>query len=250
MNLELHDKVVLVTGATRGIGNAIARRFAEEGARVLINGRAQAALDQALRAAPFAGGYPADVTRADECAALLERVKRDCGALDVLVCNVGSGASVPPGEETAEEWQRMLAANLLSATNAIAAATPLLADSRGSIVCISSICGLEALGCPLAYASAKAALNSYVRGAARPLGRRGIRINAIAPGNILFPGSVWDRKLRENRAQVEAMLERDVSLGRLGTPAEVADLAAFLASPRGAFATGAVFVLDGGQARS
>jgi 3-oxoacyl-[acyl-carrier protein] reductase len=177
-------------------------------------------------------------------------VERDLCRLDVLVCNVGSGASMPPGSETQAEWHRVLALNLLSATNAVSACAPLLRRNSGSIVCISSICGLEALGCPLPYGAAKAALNSYVRGAARWLGADGIRINAIAPGNIVFPGSVWERKLREDEAGVKAMLDRDVALRRLGNPEEVADLTAFLASPRSSFTTGAVYVLDGGQVRS
>jgi 3-oxoacyl-[acyl-carrier protein] reductase len=166
------------------------------------------------------------------------------------VCNVGSGASVPPGQEDPAEWQRMLALNLFSATNTIAAAKPLLTANGGAIVCISSICGLEALGCPLAYSAAKAALMSYVRGAARELGTANVRVNAIAPGNIVFPGSVWEKKLADNGPAVRGMLERDVALRRLGTPEEIADMTAFLASPRSAFTTGAVFVVDGGQVRS
>ena len=89
-----------------------------------------------------------------------------------------------------------------------------------------------------------------MRNAARPLGRKGVRINSIAPGNILFPGSVWDRKRREDTAAVDAMLVRDVSLGRLGSPEDVARIATYLISPLAGFITGATYVVDGGQTRS
>jgi 3-oxoacyl-[acyl-carrier protein] reductase len=250
MKLELDGRVALVTGSTRGIGKAIARRLAEEGARVIVNCRREQAVASVAKELGVAGGLAADTTDPAACIAMLEAVARDFGHLDILVCNVGSGASVTPGMETPEEWQRMLALNLYSATNMVRAATTMLGASQGVVVCVSSICGLEALGCPLTYAAAKAALNSYVRGIARPLGKSGVRINAIAPGNIVFPGSVWERKLAEHPETVGAVLEQEVALGRLGIPDEVADLAAFLASPRSSFATGAVFVLDGGQLRS
>lgn len=95
----------------------------------------------------------------------------------------------------------------------------------------------------------QSALDAYVRGIARPLGKLGVRINAVAPGNILFDGSVWARRQAEQPREVEAILERDVALGRLGTPRDVADLVAYLASPRSSFVTGAVWTLDGGQVR-
>jgi 3-oxoacyl-[acyl-carrier protein] reductase len=130
------------------------------------------------------------------------------------------------------------------------AATDALASSAGNVICISSICGLEALGCPVPYAAAKAALESFVRNSARPLGKRGVRINSVAPGNILFPGSTWERKLAADEAGVNAMLQREVALCSLGRPEDVAQLVAYLASPVAAFITGATYVVDGGQTRS
>lgn len=249
MNLELSACKALVTGASRGIGLAIARQLHAEGAQVALNGRDCNALEQA--AAPLGAlALAGDVSDAASCAALAQELQSCWGTLDVLVCNVGSGRSVAPGTENAEEWLRMLSVNLLSATNAVAAFTPLLASSKhAAIVCVSSICGLEALGCPVAYAGAKAALNSFVRNSARPLAQHGIRINAVAPGNVLFEGSVWEKKLAEDAGAVQAMLKAQVPLNRLGNVQEVADLVTFIASPRAAFATGAVFTLDGGQTR-
>lgn len=176
--------------------------------------------------------------------------ERCFGKIDILVCNVGSGRSVPPGRENPSEWRRMLDLNFMSATNMVEAATESLARTRGTVLCVSSICGIEAVGAPVTYSAAKAALNAYVRGMARPLGHRGIRINAIAPGNLVFEGSVWERKLKEDPVAVEQMLQREVALRRLGQAGEIADFALFLVSPRSAFATGAVFVIDGGQTRS
>jgi 3-oxoacyl-[acyl-carrier protein] reductase len=170
------------------------------------------------------------------------------GGLDILVCNAGSGQSVPPGMETEAEWRRVLDLNLFSALNMISAARPHMRRG-GAIVCISSICGLAALGAPVTYSAAKAALNAAVRGLARPLAGNGLRINAVAPGNILFPGGTWARKLAEDKASVDAMLAREVAMVRLGKPEEIADLAVFLASPRAGFVTGTVYVADGGQLR-
>jgi 3-oxoacyl-[acyl-carrier protein] reductase len=250
LQLDLAGKLALVTGSSRGLGLEIARVLAAESCRVVLNGRDEKALRAAANSIDNAEILSGDVSDAAQCRRMAETLSARHRALDVLVCNVGSGRSMPPGEETPEEWQRVLTVNLLAATNAVQAFRPLLSAARGSIVCISSICGLEALGAPVTYSAAKAALNAFVRGSARPLAAAGIRINAVAPGNLLFEGSVWAERTRRDAAGVQAMLEREVALRRLGTPREIADIVAFLASSRAAFATGAVFVVDGGQVRS
>ena len=118
-------------------------------------------------------------------------------------------------------------------------------------MCISSVCGSAVVqGAPVTYSAAKSALHAYVRGVAGPLGRDGIRINAIALGNMLFEGSVWSTRLAEDAEGVRSMLSTEVPLGRLGTPEEVSALVEFLGSERASFATGSVWTLDGGQVRS
>jgi 3-oxoacyl-[acyl-carrier protein] reductase len=253
MKLELEGRVALVSGASRGIGLDIAKALAGEGAKIALAARGLKGLKQAAKA--IGGGasvHAADVTDPAAAFALVREVEQRWGRIDILICNAGSGASVAPGLETAAEWRRVLDLNLFAATNMIEAARPVMGRGDGdrAIVCVSSICGLAALGAPVTYSAAKAALNATVRGLARPLALEGIRVNAVAPGNILFEGGAWARKIAENKTAVEEMLSREVPLRRLGKPEEIADVVAFLASPRAAFVTGTVIVADGGQLRS
>lgn len=250
VRLQLEGKSVLVTGSSKGIGRAIAEAFLAEGAEVAFNGRDAGELERVVavqtggRAVDIAG----DVSKPEQAQEVVGRVLQVFGKLDVLVCNVGSGRSVPPGAESDAEWQRVFELNLWSTTNMVEASRQALVVSKGAVVCISSICGQEVVpGAPVTYSVAKAALNAYVRGIARPLGKDGVRINAIAPGNILFDGSVWQRKLNEDAAAVGKMLARDVALAKLGAPQDVANLALWLASPAASFCTGSIFVADGGQ---
>jgi 3-oxoacyl-[acyl-carrier protein] reductase len=253
MKLELEGRVALVTGASRGIGLAVARMLAAEGAHVALAARGQDALAAACRQLDGKTSFHvADVTNPAAARTMADDVAARWGGIDILVCNVGGGASVPPGQETAAEWQRVMDLNLFAATNTIEAARPIMQQGRGdrAIVCISSICGLAALGAPVTYSAAKAALNATVRGLARALAPEGIRINAVAPGNIVFEGGVWARKLADDSSAVDDMLTHQVPQRRLGRPEEIADVVGFMVSPRASFITGTVIVADGGQLRA
>jgi 3-oxoacyl-[acyl-carrier protein] reductase len=252
MRLGLENKVALVGGASRGIGLAIAQALQAEGCQLAIAARGREGLNEAAGLlGPQVLAQAADLADPASCDALVEAVTRQFGRLDLVIANAGSGASTPPGQETHQAWREAIDINLMTAVNLMGAARKAVAASGGgSMVCISSICGREALGAPVTYSAAKAALDMAVKGLSRAYAADGIRVNGVAPGNILFPGGAWQRKLDAGQETVEAMIARETPLGRFGTPQEVADAVLFLSSERSAFTTGAILVVDGGQTRT
>jgi len=257
MDLHLQDKVVLVAGSSRGIGLATARAFLSEGSRTVITGRDGARLSAARTelASEFDEArliaFEGDLRDAAIIKAMLETVGDRWGPLDCLVANIGTGRG-PVGwapEET--DWQRLIEENLGSTYRLVKEVLPAMTEARrGSIVLVASIVGLESTAAPLPYSAAKAALINYGKNLARQLGPSGVRVNSVAPGNILFPGGSWERHLNERRDEVLRQIDAEVPLRRFGRPEEIADLIVFLSSDRAAFITGSCVVADGGQTRS
>lgn len=252
MDLGLSGKRILIAGGSRGIGLAMARGFLDEGARVLLLARNPRNLSAAISGLTDGGsasrviGIPADCSDMAAWPPVIEKLMDVWGGLDVAIANVGDGRgtqeAMPDPSRLAAAWRT----NFTSAEATARSCLPLLEESRGSMLFVSSIAGLEAIGAPVAYSIAKTALFALTKQLARRLAPN-VRVNCLVPGNVHFPGGSWDDKLKEDSRRVAELIESTVPMRRFGAPDEIASAALFLCSSRAGFITGARLVVDGGQ---
>ena len=237
-------KVVLISGSISGIGKAVTARFVDDGYTVIQNSRNKIDISDLLGAKHIQG----DVTNYKICIEIIESIKAEYGRLDVLVCNVGKGADLDSNILSEERWSYFLSNNLLSTTFLVESALPLLIKSKGNVVAISSICGSSFIkGAPVEYSVAKAALNMYIKSMAFKYANNGIRFNVVSPGNVLFEGSTWHNKIKNNEELVTKFISENVPMGVFIEPEAIADAVLFLASDSSNFTTGVELNIDGGQ---
>jgi NAD(P)-dependent dehydrogenase (short-subunit alcohol dehydrogenase family) len=242
---QLENKTALVTGASTGIGLAIARRFAAEGATVYLTGRRKAELDAAVEhVGPRGRGIQGDVSRLDELDRLFAQIAEHSGHLDIVVANAGVGELGPLGEITEREYDRTTAVNLKGTVFTVQKALPLL-TTGSSVILLSSSAALRGVPGLGVYAATKAAIRSLARTWASELVGRGIRVNALTPGPVETPGA---DELRAALADGDQAGEpaAPTPLGRVGRPDEVAATALYLAGDQSSFTTGAELLVDGG----
>jgi 3-oxoacyl-[acyl-carrier protein] reductase len=249
MDLQLKGKKAIVTGASRGIGRAIAETLAAEGCDVAICARGQAGVDEVVGALTAKGatafGAAVDIADGPALKTWITEAAERLGGLDVLVSNA-SALTRGAGED---DWKAMYDVDLMGAVRALEAARPFLEkagaeNGDAAFIITSSVSAAEA-SAPGAYGAIKAALIHFAKGVAREAAPRHLRCNVVSPGTVLFDGGVWG--VTRDRAPdfFKMMISRNPT-GRMGTPEEIAAATVFLASPLSAFTTGINMVVDGG----
>ena len=244
-DFSLEGKVALVTGASYGIGFAIAEGMAKAGATIVFNDIKQELVDKGLAAYKEAGveahGYVCDVTDEDAVQAMVKQIAQEVGVIDILVNNAGIAGQCLFQELTDARWHEFFAVNVDGAFYTSRAVLPsMLHEHEGCIVNVSSIWGQRGASCEVAYSATKAALIGLTRSLAAELAPSHIRVNCVAPGVIRT--DMLDELPRELLPQ----LAEQTPMGRLGTPEDIAAAVAFFADPAADFITGQVLTCDGG----
>ncbi len=256
MDLELTDKVAIVTGSSRGIGLAIAQALVAEGCRTTMCARGKETLLEAAAGLRDRGSaervlaVQADLANEKGVVEVVDRTVEAFGGIDILVNSFGLARGATLASSTDADWQEAFDYTLLPAVRASRLVVPIMQRrGGGAIIMIASIWGRESGG-RITYNAIKAAEISLAKSMAQQLARDNIRVNSVAPGSIRFPGGTWDRRMLEDPENTKEFVRRELPFGRFGRAEEVGAAVAFLASPRASWISGASVPVDGCQSRS
>jgi 3-oxoacyl-[acyl-carrier protein] reductase len=242
---NLENKTILITGSSSGIGFGLAKKFLEANNKIIICSKNIKKLKQASRTLDNCLYIQADLSLDKDIKNAINKIKSKKMIIDILICNYGSSNF----KKNNLDFNHAFKNNFFSTVNTINSTLPIIKKKTGKIICISSICGIEYIkNAPLAYSVAKSAINNYVKLMSHNLSGKGIVINSIAPGNIYFKGSVWEKKIKQNKKKTESYIKENVPMNKFGSIDDIYALCKYLCSGNN-FTNGATHVLDGGQVK-
>lgn len=253
MNLNLQKKVFIVSGSSQGIGKGIAQGLLDEGAYVVITGRDDEKLENCKQELINSSknsnlmAIPGDLNNNEVLSSIENEVMKKWGYIHGLVANAGSIKSTQTWNIPNEDWDWFFEANFKIAYRFVTKFTPSIIKTKGSIVFISSIAGIEEIGAPLPYSVAKSSISMYSKGLARVLAKEKVRVNVVNPGNVLFNGSNWERRLQDDPDATYKLIKTKVPLNDFASPADISAATLFLLSEQAKFITGSSIAVDGGQ---
>ena len=251
MNLNLKDKIFIVSGSSKGIGFEIANQILQEGGKVVITGRNKLNLlmsykklskdfDENVR-------YVAGDVKNESTLKKIKKILLKWKRLDGIVANAGSVKSKNLSFDNLTDFNWYNENNFMNSFKFINYFLDYLKKNKSSIVFISSIASIKNVGAPIGYTLSKQNINYYSKFLAKNLAKFNIRVNNVLPGNIYFKNGNWHKKIKKNKERIKKMIKKEVPLERFGTPAEIANMVIFLLSDKSSFTTGSEIIIDGGQ---
>lgn len=254
MELDLQNKIALVTGSGRGLGRAVAVRLAEQGASIILNSRSQDDLNSILQTMNGETcqhyAFCADLTAPGQPESLCQYLDQKKIKPDIIVHNLGGTLNITDPLCSVEDWHRVMRINLDVGIILNNFFLPRMIKNKWGRIChVSSISALENQG-PPTYCAAKAALTAYVRSLGRYVAKDGVVITSVLPGPIISEGGYWDDARRNRPEHVEKFLKERMAIQRFAKPEEIGDVVAFLCSDRASFCIGSSVLVDGGQGRA
>ena len=239
-------KIIFITGSSSGIGFGLAKNFFDLGFEVIINSNNINNLKRASKLLNNCKYFFGDLTNKRSLKKIFNQIKKEYKKIDFLVCNYGNSNF----KKNHLDFEHAFKNNFFTTVNTISLALPILKKDKSKIICISSICGVEVIkNSPLGYSIAKSAVNNYVKGLSCILSENGISINAIVPGNVMFEGSLWDKKIKNNPARVKKYIKQNVPMNKFGSLDDIFNMCDFIFSKSSNFVTGSTFIIDGGQTK-
>ena len=241
-------KKIFITGSGSGLGLILAQKLRDRNYNVIINVRSKKNSSKLLKLFSLKNIIVADLNIEKDRMSASKQIKKNFKNIDVLICNAGGG--IKNNSNSLTSWNRIIDKNFWTTVNSVLNFEKFINDD-GKIICISSICGKEYIdGAPINYSVAKSAVNAFVKFYSHQLSTSTKSINAILPGNLMFNGSVWDKKMKKNKRDVKNYIKKNVPINQFGKADSIMEMIYYIIKQKNNFLNGSLLTLDGGQTKS